>query len=113
MPCGGVSEGKLVLFSLHPRLSFSSFSGIVSAFSGGHNISLQMSCLQYLSTVFASHPLNGWIWFGEGLRSYDNWQRCAASDFNQNEHGETAIPLKTVAATTPKSRAEEKLLRLI
>ena len=48
MPCGGVSEGKLVLFSPHPRLSFSSFSGIVSAFSGGHNISLQMSCLQYL-----------------------------------------------------------------
>ena len=70
-----------------------------------------------LETIFfmdiASHPLNGWIWFGEGLRGYDNWQRCAASDFNQNEHGETAIPLKTVAATTPKSRAEEKLLRLI
>ena len=65
------------------------------------------------AVVIASHPLNGWIWFGEGLRSYDNWQRCAASDFNQNEHGETAIPLKTVAATTPKSRAEEKLLRLI
>ena len=54
MPCGGVSEGKLVLFSPHPRLSFSSFSGIVSAFSGGHNISLQMSCLQYLSTVSIS-----------------------------------------------------------
>ena len=63
--------------------------------------------------VIASHPLNGWIWFGEGLRGYDNWQRCAASDFKQNEHGETAIPLKSVAATTPKSRAEEKLLRLI
>ena len=54
MPCGGVSEGKLVLFSPHPRLSFSSFSGIVSVFSGGHNISLQMSCLQYLSTVTIS-----------------------------------------------------------
>ena len=63
--------------------------------------------------VIASHPLNGWIWFGEGLRGYDNWQRCAASDFKQNEHGETVIPLKTVAATTPKARAEEKLLRLI
>ena len=62
---------------------------------------------------FASHPLNGWIWFGEGLRGYDNWQRCAASDFKQNEHGEMAIPLKSVAATTPKSGAEEKLLRLI
>ena len=63
--------------------------------------------------VIASHPLNGWIWFGEGLRGYDNWQRCAASDFKQNEHGEMAIPLKSVAATTPKSRAEEKLLRVI
>ena len=31
--------------------------------------------------LFASHPLNGWIWFGEGLRGYDNWQRSAASDF--------------------------------
>ena len=66
-----------------------------------------------LDSAFASHPLNGWIWFGEGLRGYDNWQRCAASDFKQNEHGETVIPLKSGAATTPKSRAEEKLLRLI
>ena len=63
--------------------------------------------------IIASHPLNGWIWFGEGLRGYDNWQRCAASDFKQNEHGETVIPLKSGAATTPKSKAEEKLLRLI
>ena len=63
--------------------------------------------------VIASHPLNGWIWFGEGLRGYDNWQRCAASDFKQNEHGKMAIPLKLVAATTPKLEAEEKLLRLI
>ena len=63
--------------------------------------------------VIASHPLNGWIWFGEGLRGYDNWQRSAASDFKQNEHGETVIPLKSGAATTPKSKAEEKLLRLI
>ena len=23
--------------------------------------------------VIASHPLNGWIWFGKGLRCYDNW----------------------------------------
>ena len=42
-----------------------------------------------------------------------NWQRCAASDFKQNEHGETVIPLKSGAATTPESKAEEKLLRLI
>ena len=63
--------------------------------------------------VIASHPLNGWIWFGKGLRGYDNWQRSAASDFKQNGHEEMAIPLKSVAATTPKSGAEEKLLRLI
>ena len=63
--------------------------------------------------LFASHPLNGWIWFGEGLRGYDNWQRSAASDYKQNGHENMAIPLKSVAATTPKSRAEEKLLRLI
>ena len=33
--------------------------------------------------------------------------------FKQNGHEEMAIPLKSVAATTPKSGAEEKLLRLI
>ena len=62
--------------------------------------------------VFASHPLNGWIWFGEGLRGYDNWQRSAASDYKQNGHENMAIPLKSVAATTPKSGAEEKLLEV-
>ena len=62
--------------------------------------------------VIASHPLNGWIWFGEGLRGYDNWQRSAASDFKQNGHENMAIPLKSVAATTPKSGAEEKLLEI-
>ena len=25
------------------------------------------------SNHIASHPLNGWIWFGKGLRCYDNW----------------------------------------
>ena len=63
--------------------------------------------------VIASHPLNGWIWFGKGLRGYDNWQRSAASDYKQNGHENMAIPLKSVAATTPKSGAEEKLLGLI
>ena len=62
--------------------------------------------------VIASHPLNGWIWFGEGLRGYDNWQRSAASDFKQNGHENMASPLKLVAATTPKSGAEEKLLEI-
>ena len=62
--------------------------------------------------VIASHPLNGWIWFGEGLRGYDNWQRSAASDFKQNGHENMASPLKSVAATTPKSGAEEKLLEV-
>ena len=76
------------------------------------DVKLSFKLLDFTSD-FASHPLNGWIWFGEGLRGYDNWQRCAASDFKQNEHGKMAIPLKLVAATTPKLEAEEKLLRLI
>ena len=36
----------------------------------------------------------------------------AASDFKQNGHENMAIPLKSVAATTPKSGAEEKLLEV-
>ena len=71
--------------------------------------------MDYIGSIileFASHPLNGWIWFGEGLRGYDNWQRSAASDFKQNGHENMASPLKLVAATTPKSGAEEKLLEI-
>ena len=37
------------------------------------NVAAVEQLLNITSSDLASHPLNGWIWFGKGLRCYDNW----------------------------------------